>query len=354
MRPEPDPRPGRGPERTPAGISVILITLNEENNIRACLESLLHLDYPEERREILVVDASQDNTPEIVKRYPQVRCLRASKGFSRQRNAGLQAAGFGLVAFTDADCRVPPDWLRVIDRAFKREDLAGIGGNALLPPGSGYFDSCAAAIGHPAGGSLGFGANVSRGPEGVEFVAGCNFAFRREALLSVGGFNPEFEDGGEEVDLSRRLKSRGFLIDYEPDLTVFHNPHSPLGPYIRWNIRVGFSKFNLKRPGLLRLLLEPAFVAWPALGLLAVLGITVFRPWLGLGLLAMGWLGYLGVLFMATRPYPLLLRRRRSLGLGLFSVMATVPLLILVRQVCLNWGQLHKWFRVLFSAKGGA
>ena len=353
MRPESDPCPGGAPERTPSGISVILITLNEEDNIVGCLESLLGQDYPEDRYEILGVDASRDATPEIIKRYPRVRCLRASKGFSRQRNAGLKAARFELIAFTDADCRVPPDWLRVIDRAFERKDLAGIGGNALLPPGSGYFDSCAAAIGHPAGGSLGFDANVKRGPGGVEFVPGCNFAFRREALLAVGGFSPEFEDGGEDVDLSRRLRSRGFLIDYEPELTVFHKPHSPLGPYLRWNIRVGFSKFNLKRPGLLRLLAEPAFAAWPALGLLAVSVITALRPWLGLGLIALGWLAYLGVLLAASRPYPLLLRRRRGLGLGLFSVLVTVPLLILIRQVGLNWGQLRKWFRVRSAARGG-
>lgn len=354
MKPEADSSPDKVPGRTPAGITVVIITLNEEGNIAGCLDSLLGMDYPEERHELLVVDASQDATPEIVARYPRVRCLRAPKGFSSQRNVGLQAARFGLIAFTDADARVPQDWLRVIDRAFQRADLAAIGGNALLPPGSGYFDACAAAIGHPAGGSLGFDANISRGPKGVEFVAGSNFAFRREALLAVGGFSPDFEDGGEDIDISRRLKGRGFLIDYEPGLTVFHKPHSPLGVFIRWNVRVGFSKFNLHRPGVLKLLLEPTFVAWPALALLAALGVAAFRPWLGLGLLLLGWLGYLGVLFAASRPYPLLLRRRRRLGLGLGSVLVTVPLLILVRQVGMNWGQLRKWFRIRFSARGGA
>jgi len=350
MQPENDPASGGAVGGF--SISVVVITLNEEENIAACLESLLRQDYPVHLTEILVVDASQDSTPQIVSRYPRVRYLRAEKGFSRQKNAGLQAAGSELVAFTDADCLVPPDWLGEIARAFQKENLAGVGGNAFLPPGSGYFEACASAKGHPAGGAIGFDANVKRGPEGVAFLAGCNSAFRKTALLAVGGFNPDFQDGGEDVDLSRRLRENGFLIDYRPSLTVFHKPHWPLGHFIRWNIRVGFSKFNLQKPTLLKLLVEPSFVAWP----LALLGglLAVAFWWNPLGsacLLVLIWGAYLALLRFASRPYPLLLRRRFRLRLGPFAVLFAVPFLILVRQIFINWGQLRKWFRRRSAAR---
>jgi len=353
MPPSREVQPPSSEKSEAARISVIVITLNEENNIAACLDSLIRQDYPSERFEIFVVDASQDATPEIVRRYPSVRYVRSAKGFSRQKNAGLLASRSELVAFTDADCIAPPGWLGAIARAFSNPSIDGIGGNAYPPPGSGYFEKCAAAIGHPAGGAIGFDANVSRGPRGIEFIAGCNSAFRRSALVAVGGFDQGFEDGGEDVDLSRRLKQGGFYLDYIPDLTVYHKPRPSLWPYIRWNIGVGVTKFNLRRPGLFRILLQPAFIAWPLLGLITAAGFVLRFPRLGGALLILGWLGYLGILYFFSRPYPLLLRRRRRVGLGLFSAMTIVPALILVRQACINLGQLRMWIRVRREARGG-
>ena len=60
--------------------SVIVPALNEERTIGDCLVSLLKMDYPQERREILVVDnGSTDSTAEIVKSFP-VRYLQEERG----------------------------------------------------------------------------------------------------------------------------------------------------------------------------------------------------------------------------------------------------------------------------------
>lgn len=351
MSPNPEPAGAPHVDHDAAQISVIVITLNEEKNIAACLDTLLRLDYPRNRHTITVVDASQDATPEIVGAYPMVRYVRSEKGFSRQRNAGLNATRSEIVAFTDADCLVPPDWLRVIDRAFKYPKISGIGGNALVPPGSGYFERCAAAVGHPAGGSIGFDANVRRGPGGIEFIAGCNSAFRRAALEVVGQYDPGFEDGGEDVDISRRLKRNGFLLDFIPELSVFHKPKSSLWSFMRWNVGVGRTKHNLRRPGFLRLMLEPGFILWPVLGLSAAAAVALRYPGLAGGPFLLGWLLYLSALYCFSRPYRFLFRRRQQAGLGTLSVATVVPALVLVRQVCINQGQLRKWFRARSEAK---
>jgi GT2 family glycosyltransferase len=324
-----------------ASISVIVVTYNEEKHIRDCLGSLSALDYPAGRFEVLVVDASTDSTPRIVQEYPRVRLIRSEKGFSQQKNTALKSVAFNILAFTDADCLIPPNWLRVIDRAFRQEKTAAIGGNGYPPPGTRRFSLWTACVGHPAGGAVGFDANVKRDKNGISFVPGCNSVYRKEALLDVGGFDPEFYDGGEDVDISRRLREKGYYLEYIPDLTVYHKPRPTLKSFLKWNIHVGITKFNIRRPRLWQLVLQPSFFVWP----LAVLAGFIFMPdsWLVAGLILAGfWLFYLVTLFIFARPYPFLIRRRRKIGVSLVAVLTIIPLLIYLRQVCINLGQIKK------------
>jgi len=324
-------------------VSVVVITFNEEGNIRACLDSLTALDYPQGSYEILVVDASTDATPRIVREYQKVRLVRSEKGFSTQKNVALKEAAFDILAFTDADCLIPRDWLRVIHRAFLEKRIAAIGGNAYPPPGTGRFGMWTACVGHPAGGAVGFDANVERSAAGVSFVPGCNSAFRKEALLDVGGFDPGFFEGGEDVDLSRRLRDKGYFLDYVPDLTVFHKPRGTPAGYLKWNIQVGITKFSLRKPSLGRLVFQPAFPLWPlaAVSGVALLGMRGF-PLAALILTGTSWVLYIGTLVTLAKPYRLLIRRRKKIGIRLITVLTVIPVLIYLRQVCINIGQFKK------------
>lgn len=341
----PGPTPPAGPEAAFAGISVIVITFNEERHIRDCLDSLLAQEYPRDLTEIIVVDASIDATPEIVAAYPRVRLVRAPKGFSGQKNAGVLEARNGILAFTDADCLIPPDWLHVIDRAFRDETLSAAGGNAFPPPGVSRFGLWTSCIGHPAGGAIGFDANVTPGPGAAEFAAGCNSVFRREAIASVGGFSPDFEEGAEDVDISRRLRAAGFRIDYVPDLTVFHLPRPTLSSYVRWNIGVGITKFNLRRPGFLRIVLNPFFPVWPPVVLAALSALPGF-PMIPAALFLSTFALFPLYLLFATKPYRLLWQRRRKIGISVAAALFVVPALVAVRQAAISWGEMKKWIRL--------
>jgi cellulose synthase/poly-beta-1,6-N-acetylglucosamine synthase-like glycosyltransferase len=327
-----------------ASVSVVIITLNEERNIRDCLASLARLDYPAERYEVIVVDASTDATPEIAATYGGVKVIRSAKGYSRQKNAGLRAARFGLLAFTDADCLVPPEWLRTIDRAFRNPRLAAAGGSAYPPPGTSRFGLWSACVGHPGGGAIGLDANAVRRADGIDFIPGCNSVFRRDVLQDVGGFSPDFEDGGEDVDVSRRLRAKGYFLDDIPDLFVHHKPRTTLPAFFRWNIGVGATKYNLERPTLSRILLETGSPLWPAVFLGGLLALPGF-PWSHVIAVVGAWTAALIGLLVGTRPFPLLLQRRRRIGVSLVAALTVVPLLIAVRQAAMNLGQLRKWRR---------
>ena len=324
-----------------AAVSIIVVTLNEERNIRDCLESLARLDYPRERYDVLVVDASTDATPQIAAACGGVTVIRSPKGFSRQKNAGLRAARFDLLAYTDADCLVPPGWLRAIDRAFRDPRLAAAGGSAYPPPGTGRFGLWTACVGHPAGGAIGFDANVARSASGVAFVPGCNSVFRRAALEDVGGFSPDFEGGGEDVDVSRRLRAKGHFLDEIPDLFVYHKPRATLPEFFRWNIGVGTTKYLLQRPALSRILLGAGSPLWPLLFLGGLLALPGF-PWSQIFAVIAAWVMVIAGLLVGTRPYPLLVKRRRRIGVSLVAVLTVVPLLIAVRQAAMTLGQLKK------------
>ncbi len=117
-------------------ISIIIPVLNGERTIRACLNSILHSDYPGEKREIVVIDnGSTDRTAEIVKTFPVQYLLEARRGVSYARNRGIEASRGGILAFTDSDCVVSRRWLPEIVQGFGDEKIGGMEGETVdYPP----------------------------------------------------------------------------------------------------------------------------------------------------------------------------------------------------------------------------
>jgi cellulose synthase/poly-beta-1,6-N-acetylglucosamine synthase-like glycosyltransferase len=115
------------PASDPAEWPEITITVpvyNEERAIGATLDSLLSLDYPVERRHILVIsDASTDRTDEIVRGYAGrgVRLVRLPEraGKTAAENAAAQHATGSIIVNTDATIRIMPSALKTLVRAFE-------------------------------------------------------------------------------------------------------------------------------------------------------------------------------------------------------------------------------------------
>ena len=88
---------------THSSISVVMITKNEEHNIRDCLKSVDWAD------EIVVVDAeSLDRTEEIAREFTGHVFVRPWPGFGAQKNFGIDQAGSDWILILDADERVSP------------------------------------------------------------------------------------------------------------------------------------------------------------------------------------------------------------------------------------------------------
>ncbi len=189
-------------------VSVIVCAYNEAQFLSACLHSLLAQTRPPD--EILVVNnASADATGEIARATPGVRVIdEPRKGLVVARETGRRSANGDVLAYVDADCRAPLQWLERMERRFERSpaivavtgpyrfydwDLVG---RTLIRA----YDYVVAPPTH---------ALVHYGLAAGAILYGGNFAVRRSALDRIHGFDCTIEFHGEDTNLGRRLTPIG-------------------------------------------------------------------------------------------------------------------------------------------------
>lgn len=98
-------------------VSIIIPTYNEKEDVRLSLDAAINMEYP--FKEIIVVDDSTDNTPEIVKEYEKqgvklIRREKRSNGCCGARNLGIQKANGEIVILLNADVFPPKDFIQKI------------------------------------------------------------------------------------------------------------------------------------------------------------------------------------------------------------------------------------------------
>lgn len=115
-------------------ISVVVPAHNEEKYIRNCLDSLWNQSLDRSRYEIIVVDnACTDRTPYIAEGMGARVIHQPQKGVAIARQTGFMAAEGEIIASSDADSVVAPDWLEVISDFFlNNPEFIGITGSIRL------------------------------------------------------------------------------------------------------------------------------------------------------------------------------------------------------------------------------
>lgn len=170
-----------------------------------CLDSVAEHGYG--LAEVIVVDnASTDRTADIAARYPGVVVVREdTKGLTHARQAGLNKARGDIIAYMDADTRMPPGWVAQIKDFFAaHEDAVALSGPAR------YWDATPvqrAALGL----SWWLSAPLMYRLVGY-MIYGAHFAARASALRAIGGFNRDIAFYGEDTDVARRLSKEGKVV----------------------------------------------------------------------------------------------------------------------------------------------
>ncbi len=189
-------------------ISVIVCAHNEERYLGACLISLAaQTRLPDE---ILVINnASTDRTARVAMAIPGVRVIdERTKGLVVARERGRRESRGEILVYVDADCRAPSDWLALIEQPFARDrSLVALSGNYRFYDWDWWGRTLLRAYDFTLGPATHILVkHILR--IGVVFYGG-NFAVRRDALESIGGFDTTIEFHGEDTNLGRRLSRIG-------------------------------------------------------------------------------------------------------------------------------------------------
>ncbi|MFL5328632.1 MAG: glycosyltransferase [Gemmataceae bacterium] len=219
-------------------VSVIVCTYNGGRTLRQCLHSLLDIEYPD--YEVIVVDdGSTDDTQEILRAFPDVRVIRQENcGLSAARNTGLNAASGSIVAYTDSDCYADRHWLTGLVDQLERSGASAVGGPNLSPE-DGQLAAC-------IGASPGQPMHVLESDQVAEHIPGCNMACRKEALVSINGFDPLYRVAGDDVDVCWRLQQAGHWITFAPGAFVWHHRRQTLRGYFRQQAGYGNAEALLR------------------------------------------------------------------------------------------------------------
>ncbi len=222
-------------------ISLIIPTKNEETVIRRCLNSILNIDYPKDKMQIIVVDGkSEDNTisicSEFSQKYPEnVKIIseKTAKGKPGALNLALPYINGELVGVFDADSLPEKDVLAKVASYFKDEKLKALQGRTTSLNEKNNALTRVIAIEERAW----FQALMSGREKLQLFVpltGSCQFV-RTKVLEELGGWDENSLT--EDVELALRLVERNHHIQYAPDVCSGQETPNNIGSLFKQRVR---------------------------------------------------------------------------------------------------------------------
>lgn len=179
---------------------------------------MLEQTLPPQRWELIVChDSAGPETDELLRSHPlalagRLRHVRLAPGTAppgRNRNEAWRISNAPLIAFTDDDCRPPPDWLERALAAARRHPGAIVQG-ATAPD----LEEKNIAQHAP------WVRTLSIWPPQI-WAQACNIIYPREVLEEVGGF-PDDMFVGEDTALAERARARGTPYVAAPEVVTWH------------------------------------------------------------------------------------------------------------------------------------
>ncbi len=208
-------------------ISVILPVLNEESHLEGAVLSVLSQDYRGPLEIILALGPSRDRTNEIATKLAsqdnRVKLIDSPTGKTAAGlNIALAASKSPVVVRVDGHAQIPKNYISLIVEILNKTGAVNVGGVMAAVGTTAFERAVAGAMRSP----LGVGASrFHTGGEAGEVDTVYLGAFRREALVAIGGFDERFTRA-QDWELNFRLRENGGVIYFDPRLHVTYRPRS--------------------------------------------------------------------------------------------------------------------------------
>jgi len=209
-------------------VSVAVCVRDGQQWIDGCMDSLVGQTH-QELEIILVDDGSKDGGKEIVERWSGhekvTTIMQGEKGLAAGRMAALEIAKGEWFAITDIDVRPEADWIeRMLEESISRkgEEIMAVTGRTIFQ----QADDTISRIR-----SIEIQSKYKSRPRLTNLANGPCSMFKRERLLEIGGFNPDWYHA-EDMEVSLKLIELGGVIIYAPDAVVNHVPETGLKRFL--------------------------------------------------------------------------------------------------------------------------
>ncbi len=218
-------------------VSVVIAGHNEEDSIERCVESLREQSRPPD--EIIVVsDGSTDRMPDKLRELQnkgliqEAHCTQMRAGKSAGVNLAVGRTTGDIIVNVDCDCTFDRKALAEIANPFADPTVGAVSGNIIVRnPKASLITACQA---------IEYLISISQGKQAADMtdlvtcVSGAFGAFRREALLRVGGLD---SGGGEDLDVTLKLRTIGWKAVFASDAICYTDVPDTLSALVRQRFR---------------------------------------------------------------------------------------------------------------------
>ena len=234
-------------------ISVVIAVRNEELTIEKCVESIFNQENNHDYFEIIIVDDhSTDNTIEVLRRlaekYKNVSFYQLSNTYSKKEaiKFGVSLANNKIIATTDADCILPPNWLNIIENKFNSGNDFLFGPVVLEDKPT--FLNKFQQLDFFAMQSLTFGTSFFKQPI---LCNAANMSFKKDEYINCNDNKENKTPSGDDVFLLQQFKKNKLLINaflnkkFIVETKAEENFKSFINQRVRWASKSKFYAANL-------------------------------------------------------------------------------------------------------------
>lgn len=222
--------------------SIVIPTYQRPKQLTGCLEALTHLEYPNDRFEVIVVDDGSETPLErVVAPFRNLLDLilltQSNAGPAAARNTGAARAHGKFLAFTDDDCRPSSHWLKNLTERFAVKPDHMIGGRTLNALSDNIYSITSQLILEVV--YAYYNENLSQ----EHFFASNNIAVPSDYFRTINGFDSTFPFASEDREFCDRWLNHGYQMTYASEVIVYHMHKLTFRKFLKQHFNYGRGTF---------------------------------------------------------------------------------------------------------------